>query len=265
MTTTKKREPTGVKLMPVEIKAYGEKDNLEDGQFSGYASVFGNKDSYGDVVAKGAFLETLAQYGEKGSGIAAYWQHRMDDPQMNIGQTVEAYEDDHGLFVKVQLDLDNPNAAYTHKLIKEGRVKQMSFAFTVQEYGIIETEDDFYFELRKMDLHEVSVVPVGANQETELLAVKSMLSGVKAGKSVSAKNADLLEQAKGLIMQVLEGEGEDEEKTKSDSSGKEPKLDKTEEPLGAKVEDQAEVKALDSDPDEALALIALATAGVYFD
>lgn len=256
----KKTPPTGMKLMPVQIKAAGEKDGLSEGQFTGYASVFGNKDSYGDVVVKGAFEDSLAAYGEKGSGIPAYWTHRMDDPTMNIGQTVEAKEDDHGLFVKVQLDMDNPNAAYVHKLIKEGRVSQMSFAFTVKEHGFVETEEDSYFELRKLDLHEVSVVPVGANQETELLAVKSMLSGVKAGRKLSTKNEDLLTQAYSLIGKVLEEVKESDEVV----SDEEPKAGKSEERESAKDEDLAEAKAQDGDPEAALALIALAKAGVYY-
>jgi phage head maturation protease len=39
-----------------EIKS----DNNNDGYITGYGSVFGNVDSYGDVVAKGAFKKTIA-------------------------------------------------------------------------------------------------------------------------------------------------------------------------------------------------------------
>jgi phage head maturation protease len=42
----------------VSFKA-GPDDGLEEGQFIAYASVFGNKDSYGDVVMPGAFARTL--------------------------------------------------------------------------------------------------------------------------------------------------------------------------------------------------------------
>jgi HK97 family phage prohead protease len=257
-----KKEPTsGIKLMPVAIKSFAKAaedgDELNEGEFIGYASVFGNKDSAGDVVVQGAFLETLAQYGEKGAGIPAYWSHRMDDPMMNIGQTVEAKEDEHGLRVRVKLDMDNPNAAYAHKLIKEGRVSQMSFAYDVKEWGFVETEDDQYFELRKLNLHEVSVVPVGANQETELLAVKSILSGVKAGRKLSTKNEDRLAQARDLISDVLSEVAKSDEE---EVSGEDPKAGKAEERVSAKAEDQAQDKAQDGDPDAALALIALAVA-----
>lgn len=145
---------------------------IEDGQFIGYASVFGNVDSYGDVVVKGAFAESLKSFGEDGAGIPCYWSHRMDDPTMNIGATVSAVEDDHGLKVTVQLDLESATGSYVHKLIKQGRVRQMSFAYDVVEAGEVKVDDRWAYELRKLKIHEVSVVPVGANQETELLAVK---------------------------------------------------------------------------------------------
>lgn len=148
-------------------------DELEEGQFAGYASVFGNIDSYGDIVVKGAFADSLKEYGEAGAGIPSYWSHRMDDPHMNIGQTVSAVEDEHGLKVTVQLDLESPTGAYVHKLIKQGRVTQMSFAYDVLEAAEVKVDDRWAYELRKLKVHEVSVVPVGANQETALLAVKN--------------------------------------------------------------------------------------------
>ena len=42
----------------------------EDGFFSGYASVFGNEDSYGDIVIKGAFAETIADWQARGKNAA---------------------------------------------------------------------------------------------------------------------------------------------------------------------------------------------------
>lgn len=195
-----------------------------EGRFTGYASVFGNKDSYGDVVVKGAFAESLKSYGENGAGIPCYWSHQMSDPMMNIGQTVKAMEDDHGLFVEVQLDLDNPNAAYTYKLIKEGRVNQMSFAFDIEDYAFAESEElGDYLELRKMRLHEVSVVQVGANQATELLDVKDRLSRLKAGRALSTKNEDQLRQAQSLIEDVLSSIDQSDEKADdTQDSGDEP-------------------------------------------
>src|SRR5690625_7943302 len=92
----------------------------------------------------------------------------MSDPMMNNEHTVSAHQDEHGLKVDVQLDLDNPNGAYTHKLIQEGRVSQMSFAFDIEDFAFAQSEElGDYMELRKLKIHEVSVVQVGANRSEE--------------------------------------------------------------------------------------------------
>ncbi len=258
----------GVKSLLVKIDAPSESsegsDGLTEGQFTGYASVFNNKDSYGDIVRPGAFLKSLGGYGEKGSGIPAYWSHRMDDPMMNIGKTVEAKEDDHGLFVKVQLDLDNPNGAQAHKLIKEGRVSQMSFAYTVKDYAWGESEaEGSYLELKELELHEVSLVPVGANQETELLAVKSVGRAAsilrKADGDIATQVLELLREA----VSMLEGDQEDSEKS-GEESGDNETDGKSDEPTdAAKDDDLTESKsAVDDASNDVLGSLMLATVGI---
>lgn len=248
MSEYEKGATVRTKHITVGIKA--DADASAEGRFTGYASVFGNKDSYGDVVTKGAFVESLQTYGENGAGIPCYWSHQMSDPMMNIGQTVKAVEDDHGLLVEVQLDMDNPNAKYTHKLIKEGRVNQMSFAFDVEDFAIAESEEHGpYLELRKMKIHEVSVVQVGANQATELLDVKDRLTRLKAGRALSTKNEDQLRQAQSLIEDVLSSIDQSEEKADDPQvSGDEPVKPEQQEA----VEDQAKSGG---QPDLALATI----------
>lgn len=204
--------PVRTKHVTVQMKA----DGLADGQFTGYASVFDNKDSYGDVIRKGAFVESLAAYGEKGAGIPCYWSHQMSNPLMCIGETVEASEDERGLFVKVQLDLDTEMGAQVHRLIKAGRVNQMSFAYDVEDYAIANDDDiGEYLELRKLKVHEVSVVQVGANQETELLDVKDRLTRMK-----DVGGEDALRQAAALIDGVLSTISKGDEP--STDSGTEP-------------------------------------------
>lgn len=212
MSEYEKEATVHTKNITVNIKSPA--DSLDEGVFTGYASVFGNRDSYGDVVVKGAFEESLKDFGTGGANIPCYWSHQMSNPMMWIGKTLEAYEDDHGLFVKVQLDLDNPNAAQVHKMIKEKVVNQMSFAFDVLDYAFAESEEHGeYLELRKMKIHEVSVVQVGANQATELLDVKDRLTRLKAGRALSTKNEDQLRQAQSLIEDVLSSIDQADEKT----------------------------------------------------
>lgn len=158
------------KKLNLKIDRIGAKDNLTAGQFTGYASVFGNVDSVGDKIIKGAFAESLKDFGDGGAGIPCYWCHETSDPEMNLGSTLEAAEDEHGLFVKVQLDLDNPKAAYAYKLLKEKRVRQMSFAYQVTDGA----SKEGCFEITGCKIFEVSIVPVGANQATSIESIKAL-------------------------------------------------------------------------------------------
>lgn len=209
-----------------------ERDGLAEGQFIGYASVFGNIDSYGEVVAKGAFETTLKEWSESGQVIPVLWGHNMMDPDYNVGSVLSAEEDERGLKVHVQLDMDSPKGAQVYRLLKGGRVGQMSFAFdVVQSHNVAAAEGvDEHVSLDEVKLYEVSVVPIGANQETEILAVKSAAEAMsaKVGRVLSAKNeaairetiAQLRESAKALEA-VLPSEGDDT-KDQDQTSGKEP-------------------------------------------
>jgi uncharacterized protein len=190
-----------IKTCPVRVKAAGDGPA---GEFEAIVSVFGNKDSYGDVVLPGAFTDTLAEWASKGDPIPVYWSHRTSDPQYCIGQVLEAKETDVGLWVRAQLNLDNPTAAATYGLLKDRLVTQFSFAYSVKEGAYVQSDEmGSYYELRKLDLYEVGPTPVGANPDTELLDVKALIDGVKAGRVLSAKNETSLRTAYDEIGAVL--------------------------------------------------------------
>lgn len=130
MTTTTTRE------VRFAVKAAGPADGLADGTFRGYASVFGNVDSYGEVVVRGAFSRTLTEWAAKGDPIPVLWGHDMTAPESNIGWVTDAQEDDTGLLVTCQLDEDHANAgtrtAKVYGLLKGRRVTRMSFAYNVR-------------------------------------------------------------------------------------------------------------------------------------
>lgn len=184
-----------------------------DGSFTAYASVFGNIDSYGEIVMPGAFKADLERWEAKGDPIPLLFGHNMSDPDFNIGHIVKAEEDDVGLKVHAQIDMESPKGPQVYRLLKSRRVSQMSFAFDVlsgapskRAKSDGDGEDNVY-ELHKLKLHEVSVVPLGANQETDVLSVKSvtdLLAEVKAGRALSSKNEESLRGAYESIGQVLE-------------------------------------------------------------
>lgn len=189
-----------------QVKA-GKAAGLQEGQMMAYASVFDNVDSYGDVVAKGAFTATLKDWAErgksKGQAIPFLYGHNMHDPNMNIGYVLEAVQDEKGLRIKVQFDED-PVAQKVYHLVKGGRLNELSFAFDVVKSAFIEDEKrpGAVRELQEVKLYECSAVPIGANSETEVLAIKSglglvhgVVEGIKAGRSLSKKNEESLRSA----------------------------------------------------------------------
>lgn len=193
----------------IHLKA-GPDDGLGEGQFTAYASVFGNVDSYGDVVMPGAFANDLARWEKSGGFIPLLFGHNMSDPDFNIGYVVAAEEDSVGLKVTGQLDLENPKAKQVYRMLKGRRINQMSFAYDVVDGAMAERDGEQVFELRELKLYEVSVVTVGANQETEILAVKQaaeladrMSASIKAGRVLSAKNEGEIRSAHEALSRVL--------------------------------------------------------------
>lgn len=228
------------KSFDVSVKAAGPDDGLKEGQFTGYASVFGNRDSTGDVVVKGAFAETLAEWDAKGDVIPLLWGHDSNDPFSNIG-SVDAKEDAHGLLVTGTLDLDNPKAKQVYKLIKGRRVNQMSFMYEILDSSYAELDGDTVQELKRLKLYEASIVFIGANQATEILAVKAVADGLtvdlKAGRAISAKNETELRKAYEAIGAVLAALGDSEDPEKA--NGEEPAV-KDNEPAQTIVSVQSE-------------------------
>jgi len=190
----------------VLVKA-GPEDGLEDGQFEAYASIFGNIDSYGDVVQPGAFENTLKEWAESGNFLPVLFGHNMADPDYNIGHVLEAKEDERGLWVRGQLDLESAKGAQVHRMLKGRRISQLSFAYDVIKgtWGQLDGVD--VYELHEVKIYEVSLVTIGANQETEVLAVKtameSLTGGVKEGRVLSSKHVDSLRAARDSIDAVL--------------------------------------------------------------
>lgn len=184
-----------------------DEEGAVEGEFTALVSVFGNVDSYGDVVQPGAFERTLKEWSASGYPIPVYWGHNLSDPDYNIGSVIDAVETDRGLQVRARLDMDSPKAPQVYRLLKGGRVKEFSFGYSVRDAGWGVKDDREVYELRDIQLFEVSVVPVGANPATELQTVKAhaertgraaarALEGVKAGRVLSAKNEDALREAR---------------------------------------------------------------------
>lgn len=202
-----------IKSLPIgQVKA-GPEDGLKEGEFIVYPSTFTREpDAYGDVVAKGAFLDDIKAWEESGNVLPGLYGHRMDDPDYFIAGASELSEDDHGWRIKGEFDLEAPKGKQVYRLVKGRRLNQLSFAYDTLEEGNVELEDGRTAnELRKLKVYEFSFVPVGANQDTSVVAVKGIIDGLKAGRAISTKNETALREARDSIDSVLSslGDGED--------------------------------------------------------
>lgn len=186
----------------------------ENGVVEGYASTWTKTpDSYGDIVIKGAFTETLKKRKATGHPFPLCFNHDFDQI---IGAVFEAEEDDYGLKISASF-LNTPAAQEKRELVKEGIVWQFSFAYSVlgaEQPTEEEKKQGIYQKLTKLDLYEVSLVPVPANQTAIVTEVKNDEDvEVKAGKRNSAKDEALIRDAISALQALLdtaEDQGEDE-------------------------------------------------------
>jgi uncharacterized protein len=195
-----------------QVKA-GPDDGLKEGEFIVYPSTFIRKpDAYGDVIAKGAFLDTIKEWEESGNTLPGLYGHRMDDPDFFVAGASEMAEDEHGWRIKGEFDLESPKGKQVYRLVKGRRLNQLSFAYDVIEEARVELEDGQKAnELRKLRVYEFSFVPVGANQDTSVVAVKALTDSIKAGRVLSAKNETALREARDSIDSVLKSLGDSED------------------------------------------------------
>lgn len=198
-----------IKSVPLSGVKAGPDDGLKEGEFVVYPSTFTKTpDSYGDIVAPGAFLDDLAAWKESGNVIPGLFGHRLDDPDFYVASATDYGEDEHGWWVKGEFDLESPKGPQVYRLVKGRRLNQLSFAFDVLDSGPVELEDGTKAnELRKLKVYEFSFVPIGANQDTSVVAVKALSDGltdnIKAGRVLAAKHIDSLRSAQEAIGEVI--------------------------------------------------------------
>lgn len=206
-----------VKEASAHVKAAGETDGLEAGQVKALVSVFDVVDSYGDVIRKGAFAKSLADWEQSGNVLPFIWAHDWGDPYSHIGVVEKAEETDEGLVVQAKLDLDNPKAEQVYRLMKGRRVTQFSFAYDVVDGSEQKSDGRDVYELRELKLHEVGPCLIGVNQSTDLLSVKAreLEAGLKAGRVLSQKNFENLVTARDALDQVIKAASPEEEEEKA--------------------------------------------------
>lgn len=194
-------------MMKIEKKAlFGRLEtkfatsDTNTGTMSGYGAVFGNKDSYGDIIAPGAFTDTLAEHKAAGTLPLMLLNHGLWD--LPIGVWDDMAEDGYGLKVAGHF-IDNSMGQDAYRTAKAGAITGLSIGFIVLESDI----QDGNRLITKVRLLEVSLVTLPANDLARVSDVKSIRD-----TAVDRLEALLLE-AKSIMASLetkLDGEDGDE-------------------------------------------------------
>ncbi|HEX7871866.1 MAG TPA: HK97 family phage prohead protease [Sphingobium sp.] len=121
-------------------------------RFAGYAALFERRDRGGDVIAAGAFAQSLKRRLGAGDALPILWQH---DPAQPIGTVEHVEEDARGLRVIGRLSQRPGTAARAGELLRAGAVDGLSFGYRVVD---ARTGPGDARRLEALDIVEVSLV-----------------------------------------------------------------------------------------------------------
>ena len=165
-------------------------------------------------MAKGAFAESIEKIKAEGKVLPLLYDHQEFDLNSFIGKVDDLKEDEHGLYFEAEFD-DTKEGQRARELAMDGRLAKFSFAYDVLDQAEVELEDGRKAnELRKLDIHEISIVLYPANDDTSVVSVKS-------GRRNSAKDEEKLKTIIKLAQEVL-GELDDIDEQNDDAKSKEP-------------------------------------------
>ena len=146
--------------------------SLESGEFDGHASIHTSTDQGGDRVKRGAFTRTIKAQGGK---VPLLWQHDTQEP---IGVSLSLEEDEVGLKVHGQLNLEVQRGAECYALLKQGAIKGLSFGYDVVRSS--PGTNGAYRNLEELKLYEISPVTFPMHLDAGVDRVKAlMLDGAK--------------------------------------------------------------------------------------
>jgi len=163
------------------------------GIVTGYASIFGNVDSDGDMIMQGAFAKTITERGPGSAKprIKHLWQH---DSWQPIGVPSELKEDDKGLYFETQFGKDQFSRDKLQQHI-DGIITELSIGYNVvKQEDVLDADGKFlHRKLLELKLWEYSSVTWGANSLTEVISAKGETADILANlnKRIDALNKGL--------------------------------------------------------------------------
>ncbi|TKV42961.1 hypothetical protein A0U87_15175 [Sphingobium sp. MP9-4] len=226
-----------------EVKFAPPTDDTSVREFSGYGAVFGNVDSYDDIIAPGAFAASIAEHKAAGTMPVMLWNH--DAMAMPIGVWTDLFEDEHGLKMAGRfLDTVAGRDAYT--IAKAGAVTGLSIGYFVTASEIEKREGKTVRVITAVKLIEVSLVTFPANDLARVDDVKSQNleneENMKLQRKSLERLAELFGEAKDLIDDIVTEA--DEEKSEVD--------DQTDDEESVEGDDKSSDDAVSEDEADAL-------------
>ena len=174
----------------------------EVGGVSGFFSTYDKTpDSYGDIIEPGAFTETLKKREESGHPFPLCFNH---DFSAVIGAVDKVEDTEKGPYIEAHF-LDTDLAKDVRKMLQSGAIYQFSFAYDVlgwREPNEEEKKAGVTNVLTKIEVFEVSIVTVPANQN-------AVVTDVKAGRRNRKADEDIIRNCIKSLESLLDESGDD--------------------------------------------------------
>ena len=162
-------------LQKLDLKFVGEGMT-----FSGYASVFGQVDSYGDTIDPNAYDLTLKN---RVRPVRMRWNHY--GPV--IGKWLRMTTDKTGLFVEGELTPGHSKAIDTYVSLKHGAVDGLSIGYIAK--SAVENPSGTRL-LKEIELVEISIVEEPADINATVSSIKSAIEQAKSIREIEATLRD---------------------------------------------------------------------------
>lgn len=194
------RYATPLKSCNLKFQQVGAINAEDNGIFSGYASVFGGIDSFGDTIMKGAFADTLKDRARMPLMLYGH------DSRNVIGKWTLMEEDDVGLFVEGEFTPNHSLADDVYASTRHGAIDGMSIGFFIPTDGAEQLENGGR-RIEKIQLEEISIVGFPADDNARVAQVK-MSDEIRSIESIRdaerfLRDADLpISMAKAFISQL---------------------------------------------------------------
>lgn len=155
------------------------------GVFTGYAARFNSADLGRDLIAPGAFAESIAQRGAH--GVRMLFQH---DPAEPIGVWLELREDARGLFARGRLISEIARGREVLSLMRAGAIDGLSIGFRTVE-GRTNPKTGIR-RIAKIDLWEISIVTFPMHPGARVAAFKRDLPNSRNLAATIRRAADFV-------------------------------------------------------------------------